>query len=855
MLESSSPDPPSGAAFARGADTGDALERLLSEADWLYSCALRLGYGPGAADDAVQETLLLAAREGEPGRGWLRTALRRRLGMDRRAASRRRAREALVARLEASEVSPSAALERVELGARVREAIQSLPLKDREVLVLRFFADMAPREIAETLGVSPNAVSSRLSRALAEVRRRLDPAEGHGASMFAWLTWPAWLRPTKGRAVTSSTPSSTFPLPTLAVAALMKPIASITGVALLALLGSAWLLGRGGASVEQPMPADDAHRSAPIAPVDLADESQKTATVAVDEVIDLREQAVLETALASEAPAASVELAVTGEVQITVTEAETGRPAPGVFVELVRFHGGPHWNQKRSGTTDDGGTLTFSDLTPGRRYAYLGRVGPTGDFASEGVDIRAGETSKLTFVVDGQKKITGRVVDEWSRPVSDAAIWIGRGQGATVSGSIATTSDRSGRFEVPYASEMQMLSASAPGYAPSPSRALRFADDGSTDLVLTLGSRFGTVRGTVRGPKGRALEDVLITLGSACRPLRRDGKNTLKNWTVPLRTVRSGPGGAFEFTHVPDGDHLLEARAPDSALFSRTVHVPDRGIAETAIELLAGGHLFGEVRYSDGRPAADAHLAFVYQSPLLGRVELTADQNGEYSVEHVTPGTRQIEISDSAQTAKILASVEILNGVDTRQDFIVTERPPLKGHAYSEAGEPLGEWLVTSTAVIDGATNGVSLGMQTGADGAFEFHPEAGERFLLEVFAPGRWGRDPLLTLRDVEQDGQDLRLVISDDVMPSASLRGQVVDEAGAAIQGAAIEVELKSSFPVFLEAESDAGGFFNVQYLSEGACTITITAKGRATKVLEQARPFEQREFRDLGQIKLLR
>jgi RNA polymerase sigma-70 factor (sigma-E family) len=53
-------------------------------------------------------------------------------------------------------------------------ALHTLPLRQREVLVLRFYADMTPAEIASVLGISAGAVSGHTARALSSLHSTLD---------------------------------------------------------------------------------------------------------------------------------------------------------------------------------------------------------------------------------------------------------------------------------------------------------------------------------------------------------------------------------------------------------------------------------------------------------------------------------------------------------------------------------------------------------------------------------------------------------------------------------------------------------------------------------------------------------
>ncbi|MDH3684178.1 MAG: sigma-70 family RNA polymerase sigma factor [Acidimicrobiia bacterium] len=56
----------------------------------------------------------------------------------------------------------------------VIEAVRSLPARQRECLVLRFYAQMTEREIAETVGISPNSVKTHCQRGLRSLESRLE---------------------------------------------------------------------------------------------------------------------------------------------------------------------------------------------------------------------------------------------------------------------------------------------------------------------------------------------------------------------------------------------------------------------------------------------------------------------------------------------------------------------------------------------------------------------------------------------------------------------------------------------------------------------------------------------------------
>jgi RNA polymerase sigma-70 factor, ECF subfamily len=74
---------------------------------------------------------------------------------------------------------PLAMLEAQERQERVQAALLSLPLEQREVVILRYFADLSYDEIATTLGLPMVTVKSRLHGARQRLARLLANSEGY----------------------------------------------------------------------------------------------------------------------------------------------------------------------------------------------------------------------------------------------------------------------------------------------------------------------------------------------------------------------------------------------------------------------------------------------------------------------------------------------------------------------------------------------------------------------------------------------------------------------------------------------------------------------------------------------------
>jgi RNA polymerase sigma-70 factor (ECF subfamily) len=66
--------------------------------------------------------------------------------------------------------TPQRPLEQVERRATVREALSALPLRERELVLLKFHGQLSNRELARALGISESNAGTRLHRALTRLR-------------------------------------------------------------------------------------------------------------------------------------------------------------------------------------------------------------------------------------------------------------------------------------------------------------------------------------------------------------------------------------------------------------------------------------------------------------------------------------------------------------------------------------------------------------------------------------------------------------------------------------------------------------------------------------------------------------
>lgn len=148
----------------------DPEEVYRKHADELVRFATGL-VGPFDAQDVVSEACLRAFasdrwREVRDPRAYLYRAVLNRARSERRSLQRRRLREERTAQPESVAVT--------EPDLDVLEAVSQLSLRQRAVVMLTYWEDLPPHEVAERLGISEGSVRRHLARARQRLREWLD---------------------------------------------------------------------------------------------------------------------------------------------------------------------------------------------------------------------------------------------------------------------------------------------------------------------------------------------------------------------------------------------------------------------------------------------------------------------------------------------------------------------------------------------------------------------------------------------------------------------------------------------------------------------------------------------------------
>lgn len=499
--------------------TADA-ETLLRHAGWVRALALRLVRDPDRADDLAQETCLAALRQrpdvSSPLRGWLATVLRNRVRQEARATERRTERERAVSR---DEGSPSTLdlVERLTLHRRVVEVVTALEEPYREAILMRYFEQRTPTEIARRTGVPLSTVKTRLGRGLERLRWRLD--REHGGERRAWA--PALLA--------FARPSGPTPIEALGVLLVSTQVKLAAATALVA--AGAYVFWP--SDVPSP-PASGLEAAAP--ELDAATPVEGPAILGAGDargervaVSAGRSDAVPEAAREAGAPAVGPLL---GPLAGRVLDSE-GTPLGGVPLLLVPPGPAPgslipDAYRVRSGA---GGVFRFDMVGGGRIVAE----GPEWVTVFSGYAEPQRRAAQPVVVVARRRPMAGRVVDEAGLPLEGVRVSTRPPPGfrgrfdAVMDFSIgvanATTTDADGSFALPDTPGIAgaTLDARLLGYGP---HSESLSDYPVETLTITLRRPIvveGALVGRVVDEGGRGVPDARVTFGIEATSTDADG--------------------------------------------------------------------------------------------------------------------------------------------------------------------------------------------------------------------------------------------------------------------------------------------------------------------------------------------
>ncbi|MEM8885189.1 MAG: sigma-70 family RNA polymerase sigma factor [Planctomycetota bacterium] len=704
-------------------------EQIVQHADFVRRLARSLVRDADAAEDIAQETIAEALGHDRPvraPRSWLAAVVRHRAARRFRGEARRARREAVAARRghapSAQEVAAQA-----ELQTQLAKEVLALEEPYRTVVVLRFFHDLSPREIARQLDEPYETVRSRLRRALAMLRARLD--DRHDGKRGAWLGGVAVLASPK---VASAR---------VAVALLVAATAGV--VALTFLLG-------GSEGDPEPMRAQ-------------SDDTDAARSAVVDEPPPQEPEPT-----PSQQPAVST-LRATGLV--TTSWDEPIANARVVAMPPARAQQGKELDPTPLAETKTASDGTFTLNVPERRESIILAHAPGHAWTSRGVhpEVRRARIHIRLPAVDG---IRGVVVDEGGTPVAGAVVF-GMALGAAIPGARVVTG-RSGAFTLPGASYVRVEHDK-----------LAVVDRGGScpkDRVRVVLGRAERVTGAVLAADGTPVERAVVRVcdGRGIAELGRAVTGVNGRFVVERLPLREG--AAMQIS-VDGGDHgslLIGPVAFASGLYVELKLAPVVTVEGRVIEM-QGSEVVGPVA---GVTVRRAPLRRGFAPGVMQEATTRAD--GRFQLTGMPAQTDpMIEVVDRRFVRDWRAKPP---GAEPDERILVVRRVPfVEGRVVDGEGNPV---VGAALGVGRKEPNRFRMDPDhpftpvTDAEGRFRAPAHTGKGLRVFVRAVGfRPGRSEPMTLQDA-----DVRTGLRIPLDTGATLVGTVAEPGGAPIPGARI-------------------------------------------------------------------
>lgn len=157
-----------------------AFDALVADhAPQVYRLALRMLGNAEEAEDILQETMIRAFRglgsfRGDAAFGTWLYAIAARVCLTRRQAAKRRPEQVPFDEIRVTAGDAAEQMLRHEAGNQVQRVLDTLPLPDRLLMVLRFVEGLSHEEIARVMGWSVENSRTRLLRAKRVFRERFQ---------------------------------------------------------------------------------------------------------------------------------------------------------------------------------------------------------------------------------------------------------------------------------------------------------------------------------------------------------------------------------------------------------------------------------------------------------------------------------------------------------------------------------------------------------------------------------------------------------------------------------------------------------------------------------------------------------
>ena len=512
----------------------------------------------------------------------------------------------------------------------------------------------------------------------------------------------------------------------------------------------------------------------------------------------------------------TLDLARGGTIEGVVRDGETGQPAPGVRVETWDKDAIDIAEEPDAGrihaTSDAQGRFTLARLGVGR-HDVTARARGRGPARRKGV----ASGTRLELTLRPSATLYGVVTGPDGTPVGGAFVWpIGVRGGQVVP---PERSDARGRYEVAgLAGGLYDVAARADGFAPSlaPDVVLSARNETRLDVALQPGAR---VTGRLVDAKEAPLAG-RIALGEV-------SGHATPGVLLDRLVAQTDADGRFVLDAVPVGDHALGANAPGQApkRVELSVAGTQRQLDLGDVRMESGLTIRGRVRTPSGEAVADASVqAYPTSSRSSTLPRTSTDGDGVFVLAGLEPETYRVTAFAHGRGH---ASAE-LEPASEPVELIIDPFGTIAGRVVDARGRAVDAFRVVARPVVQGQP--LSFSPFETDDGRFELpNVEAGS-YVVSVEANEHGSAT--VPARVVGSRPTDVGTV---KLQPGSSLRGSVVDSAGASVEGARVEITRPPtnhsiSFGTEPEIVTDRSGAFEAKGLEPGSVELRASPPDHA-------------------------
>ncbi|HEY1588003.1 MAG TPA: sigma-70 family RNA polymerase sigma factor, partial [Polyangia bacterium] len=714
-------------------------------------------------DDVVQQVWIETLRKGRRARAlrpWLFGVMRNLARTELRRDTSRRAREE-AAKPATATPQPDELVERVELEREVASALLEIAEPYRSTLLLRYYEDLAPTEIARRLKIPPGTVRWRLKQGLELLRANLD-ARFKGDRR----RWALALVPTAAAARGGLGNVAIATIGGLLIMKLSTKVAAAVAVLLLLVAGGVTLFRHAATTNEVSRAHPGVAWRVPGGIGATTNAPPTVAGVAVPSWFGQRGAPLRRIAGRVTFAGAPVSNA-TVELQSDLTDAGLLRPSK-------RRTGG-------DGLFDFGtqppAKFSVAATADGRSPAIIEIDTRDPTSAAERLELRLGGCESQLF---------GHVSDSSGGPIADAQVCL-----APPRASACGATDPSGAYKICLAPHQNLVAVAATGYG-------------------AVYDRFDYTGRRVQRDYKLAPEGTIVG-----RVIRADTNAPVAHASVRSSSAESGlriasPGatttneaGRFTISGLAGGRHRILAFA-EGVASAEPVEVnvePGQSSGEVLLRLVPSSRLSGVV--TDGRDpivGATVSLGFGASRESLDAV---TQPDGSFVIDPVARGVGMLTVRDydvrEPKTIKIdradVSGVRVL--VDTMAS--------VAGHVTFQ-GKPLAGALVSDAPQIYKA--------YAEPDGSYVVHGLPAGRYHMQATDPSTfaYGDGPDLVLTKGEK-----RTGVDIDVNRTAKISGIVVEPDGTPVSGVSVSFEMLQ-FADWGQDITSPDGTFCARYLRGG-------------------------------------